>query len=78
MTNLDKYIAEVRGGLRQFDIKLLLSIIEKQRDALARLKLVGPPSRPTTGEEWASVALKDNCNIARQVESEIEKMLGDV
>lgn len=35
--------------------------------ALERLTMVGMPSRPTTGLEYAQVCLEDNCKIARDV-----------
>jgi len=35
-------------------------------EALERLTKIGPPSRSCTGQEYAQVALHDNCNIAKE------------
>lgn len=67
---------------RNAEIDLLLQIIEKQSEAIERLTKVGPPSVPTTGAEWAEQALKDNCQIARTTQAEVqalvEKLVKDV
>lgn len=47
-------------------IRALQSKCEIYEKALQRLTKIGPPSRPTTGLEYAQVALEDNCKIAEQ------------
>lgn len=61
-------------------IKAMAERIETLEAALSRLTKIGPPSRPTTGDEWASVALKDNCAIAERVlttKGPLEELLGE-
>lgn len=40
--------------------------VKRLEAVLERLTKVGPPSRPTTGLEYAQVALEDNCRIATE------------
>ena len=60
---------------REHEIDLLIQIIEKQAAALERLTKVGPPSLPTTGAEWSAQCLKDNCEIARTTQAEVEALV---
>ena len=47
--------------------------VERLVKALKRLTRVGPPSRSCKGDEWASVCLQDNCEIAEAALAEWEK-----
>lgn len=53
--------------------EILLPLIEELRTALERLTKIGPPSKPTTGLEYAEVALVDNCNLAKEALSKLEE-----